>query len=969
MPIFASNIVTPDSALGGKIIEKSLRFNGDDTYLTKASTSTTGNRSKWTWSAWVKRTLLGSVQDLYSAYDPRGFYNIIRFGTDDQLNFQSNSAAIKKTNRKFRDTTGWYHIVVVIDTPNTTAADRVIIYVNGSRETFETDNQVLPSEIFAFNQAHVHTLGVYADGSNYNFDGYMADIHFRDGEALDPTYFGFTESQTGMWLPKPYTGTFTNVNSNSLNDGTTWNSTYANAFNGTATDSGAGDGAYTGLNSTFTINFPGDGVVVNSSLQFQGYAPASAQSTFDQYVDIYVNGTERTCTIVSGSENGTHSAVHNIDFTGTMTSLRMQSKPTSNNGISQVIVDGEILVNGLNARGNNSYHIDFMDDSGTTATTLGKDTSGNANNYTPNNFSVTAGEDDDSFTFTPTNQFPTFHTLYSSLQCGGSVAYSEGGFKIVTTASGSNYNRYPFAMSSPEFAVNSGKWYVEFKCGSTKCAFGICNTAQFDSDMTNNPYGAAARTSLIYTSEGQLRGNNSDIRNGNGSFTTNDIIGIALDLDNMKIYFHKNGTYINSGNPNTGANPDTVQDLQYNNSGGYVFQAGSDGQNNITAHANFGQRAFSYSIPTGYKTLTRDRLPDNIPSIVRPQRHFDTLTWTGNDSSDRNIEGLEFKPDMVWIKNRSQTDFHVLQDSVRGANKLFFPNDTDVEQTDSANGHVNYFTSGGFNVDAGGSGFVNENGENYVAWCWKAGGAAVSNSDGTITSSISVNQEAGFSIVSYTGNGTAGATVGHGLGKKPAWILLIRRDSNDNRYIYHQFMNQGSNPEQHYSELNFHAGATDSNKIHNDTAPTTSVFSLSNDNASNGNTYPYIAYCWAEIPGYSKFGEYRANGVDDDGPYTHLGFRPAWVMIKSMSLSNSDWTIFDNKRNTVHPANIHLAANQSHADGSDTYEVVDFLANGFRVTGLSGSAINYNTSYPHLLYMAFAEQPSVTPFDTISNAR
>ena len=115
MPIFASNIVTPDSALGGKIIEKSLRFNGDDTYLTKASTSTTGNRSKWTWSAWVKRTLLGSVQDLYSAYDPRGFYNIIRFGTDDQLNFQSNSAAIKKTNRKFRDTTGWYHIVVVID--------------------------------------------------------------------------------------------------------------------------------------------------------------------------------------------------------------------------------------------------------------------------------------------------------------------------------------------------------------------------------------------------------------------------------------------------------------------------------------------------------------------------------------------------------------------------------------------------------------------------------------------------------------------------------------------------------------------------------------------------------------------------------------------------------------------------------------------------------------------------------------
>ena len=324
---------------------------------------------------------------------------------------------------------------------------------------------------------------------------------------------------------------------------------------------------------------------------------------------------------------------------------------------------------------------------------------------------------------------------------------------------------------------------------------------------------------------------------------------------------------------------------------------------------------------------------------------------------------------MVWIKNRSQTDFHVLQDSVRGANKLFFPNDTDVEQTDSANGHVNYFTSGGFNVDAGGSGFVNENGENYVAWCWKAGGAAVSNSDGTITSSISVNQEAGFSIVSYTGNGTAGATVGHGLGKKPAWILLKRRDSGDNNYVYHQQMNEGSNPEQYYSELNFHGGATDSNKIHNDTAPTTSVFSLSNDNASNQNSSTYIAYCWAEVPGYSKFGYYRATGVDTDGPYVHLGFRPAWVMIKSMSLSNSDWTIFDNKRNTSNPVNNHLAANQNHADASDTYEVVDFLSHGFKVTGLSGSAINYNTSYPHLIYMAFAEQQGQTPFNTFPDAR
>ena len=961
MALFASNIVTSDSALGGKIIEKSLRFNGDNTYLTKASTSTTGNRSKWTWSAWVKRTSTGTAQDLYSAYDPRGFYNIIRFGTDDQLNFQSNSAQIKETSRVFRDTTGWYHIVVAVDTPNTTAADRIIIYVNGSRETLATDNQVLPSHIYAFNQAHVHTLGVYADGSSYNFDGYMADIHFRDGEALDPTYFGFTDGQTGMWLPKPYTGTFTNVNSNSLNDGTTWNSTYANAFNGTATDSGAGDGAYTGLNSTFTINFPGDGVTVSSSLQFQGYAPASAQSTFDQYVDIYVNGTERTCTIVSGSENGTHSAVHNIDFTGTMTSLRMQSKPTSNNGISQVIVDGEILVNGLDARGNNSYHIDFVDDSGTTATTLGKDTSGNANNYTPNNFSVTAGEDDDSFTFTPTNQIPIFESLYSAKQCGGNVAYSEGGLKIATTASGSNYARYPFAMSSPEFAVNSGKWYAEFKCGSTKCAFGICNIGQFDSDMTSNPYGAAARTSLIYTSEGQLRGNNSDVRNGNGAFTTNDIIGIALDLDNMKIYFHKNGTYINSGNPNTGANPDTVQDLQVSNPGGYVFQAGSDGQNNVTAHGNFGQRAFSYSVPTGYKTLTRDRLPDNIPSIVRPQRHFDTLLYTGTGSANNIVEGLEFSPDMIWVKGRDTNGYeHMIIDTVRGGTKSVVTNAQDSESTHGGRSMTFYPGGVRWNSD---SGNCNANGEDYAMWCWKAGGAAVTNNDGSITSSVSANQEAGFSIVTWTGNATNPSTIGHGLSKAPDIILVKNRTSDGTNWIMYHSANT-SEPETDYLILDSTTSTTDSANVWADTAPTSSVFTVGSAGSVNNSGASFITYCWHEVPGYSKFGNYTGSG-SSDGSYMYLGFRPAFLLLRRTDDSKS-WVLFDNKRSPFNLVDKSLYPNRTDGDNGLSNLEVDFLSNGFKI---KNSVNTINASDGTYVYMAFAEQQGQTPFNTFPDAR
>ena len=844
---FLPHIITDDSALGGSVIERSLIFNSSDsTQLENTSLGTSPtSRRICTISVWFQRNEVDEESGLLThGYSGSGGsasgapFRFVDSGTRlSIMNDTNNSTDWKVTpSRLLRDSTAWYHLVVAIDTTQGTASNRVKIYYNGVQETdFETANY--PSQNFdnLYNYEKVR-LGAWDGNGYYNgYNGYIAEYNSIDGQQLDASYFGFFDSQTGIWLPKKYEGTY----------------------------------------------------------------------------------------------------------------------------------------------GTNGHYLDFSDNSSTA--TLGIDKSPNGKDFTASNLSVTSGESD-STTYAPTNKLPTFHPLYSALQGGGSVTYSEGNLKIATSASGSNYNRYPFAMSSPEFAVNSGKWYAEFKCNSTKCAFGVCNTGQLDSDMTNNPYGAAARTSIIYTSEGQLRGNNSDIRNGNGAFTTNDIIGIALDLDNMKIYFHKNGTYINSGNPNTGANPDTVQDLQYNNSGGYVFQAGSDGQNSVTLTANFGQRAFSYSVPTGYKTLTRDRLPDNTPSIIRPQRHFECLTYTGNGGT-QTISGLEFSPGLVWIKSRSSAINYQLIDTVRGATKRLQSNQTTEEKTNT-NG-LTAFTEDGFTV--GDQANVNGSGLSLVAWCWKAGGssntynidgtgyataAAAGLDGGTIDpTGASINTKNGFSIVTYTANGTAGATIAHGLGKKPAWIIIKCRSNADNWMVNHQQMNEGSSPEDHYSELNFHGGATDSPNMLNDTAPTDTLVTINNDGAVNSGSRTYVMYCWAEVPGYSKFGYYRATGVDTDGPYVHLGFRPAWVMIKSMSLSNSDWMIFDNKRNTSNPVNIHLAANQTHVDGSDNYEVVDFLAHGFKVTGLSGSGINYNTSYPHLIYMAFAEQQGQTPFNTFPNAR
>ena len=818
MAKFTGHPITDDSALGGSVIERSLRFNSSDAAHLTRTPSSTGNQKVWTWSAWVKRAKLGANQYLFVSNETNGSGDGIAglyFGSNDRLKTYYDTSGSHTygdvNSRKYRDTNAWMNIVWQVDAANTTQR----IWINGVEETGLSNNPI--DYNYSMNQSgHTNMIGSSPwNTSSAPSDMYIAEVNHIDGSLIAPTEFGFTESQTGIWMPKRYEGTY----------------------------------------------------------------------------------------------------------------------------------------------GTNGFYLDFSDNSSTAA--LGIDKSPNGNDFTVNNFSVSAGTGNDSFTMTPTatNEFAT---LNPNLPKASGAEYRNGSYTFYHTAGA-------HMRASSNMPVNSGKWYAEFLLGAYTFAsgsypyIGVC-----PDDRWVNTWAGDTGTAL--NSAGTMYRNGSTFSGGGVSYAEDDIISVAMDLDQAtpQVWWAKNGTYINSGNPATNTNGADIGPTSY--TGYYNFSLSLWAATGAQWDANFGQRAFSYSIPDGFKTLCTDNIRPNQNII--PKKHFDTLTWTGDDSSDRNIEGLEFKPDMVWIKNRSQTDFHVLQDSVRGANKLFFPNDTDVEQTDSANGHVNYFTSGGFNVTAGSAGFVNENSENYVAWCWKAGGAAVSNSDGTITSSISVNQEAGFSIVSYTGNGTSGATVGHGLGKKPAWIILIRRDSTDNRYIYHQQLNLGSNPEQHYSELNFHAGATDSNKIHNDTAPTTSVFSLSNDNASNGNTYPYIAYCWAEIPGYSKFGYYQATGVDTDGPYVHLGFRPAWVMIKSMSLSNSDWTIFDNKRNTSNPANNHLAANQNHAEASDNYEIVDFYSNGFKVTGLSGSAINYNTSYPQLIYMAFAEQPALTAFDQANpNAR
>ena len=331
-------------------------------------------------------------------------------------------------------------------------------------------------------------------------------------------------------------------------------------------------------------------------------------------------------------------------------------------------------------------------------------------------------------------------------------------------------------------------------------------------------------------------------------------------------------------------------------------------------------------------------------TIKKPSDYFDTKLYTGNGST-QSITGVGFQPDWVWIKNRSSVTNHEVADVVRGANKLLKTNATDAEQSISTK--ITSFDSDGFGI--GSDANVNGSGNSLVAWNWLAGGTGVSNTDGTITSTVSANTTSGFSIVSYTGNATAGATVGHGLGVAPSMIILKKTSaSGTDWFVYHKSIGAT-----HYLGLNQTYDKQDQILAWNDTAPTSSVFSLGSGGSSNGNGDTFIAYCFSEVKGFSKFGSYVGNG-SADGTFVYTGFKPAWVMIKNTTTVGKHWVMHDNKRNTFNPTNKELVAQGSGQEVDDTR--FDFLSNGLKIRD---SASYVNTSGDTYIYMAFAEEPLV----------
>ena len=339
-------------------------------------------------------------------------------------------------------------------------------------------------------------------------------------------------------------------------------------------------------------------------------------------------------------------------------------------------------------------------------------------------------------------------------------------------------------------------------------------------------------------------------------------------------------------------------------------------------------------------------------TIDDPTDYFSNVLYTGTGSS-QSITGAGFQPDWVWIKKRSATDGSRMFDVVRGASKGLFTDTTSEEVTVSSE-HTS-FDSDGFSL--GSSENVNESSGTFVAWNWLAGGSASSNSNGSITSSVSANTTAGFSIVSYTGTG-ANATVGHGLGAAPAMIIQKNRIDAQPWWVYHSSIGAGG--QLRLSETD--AEGSDGGVLWNSTAPTSTVFSLGDNGGSNGSSDACIAYCFAEKKGYSKFGTYTGNG-SSDGTFVYLGFKPAFVIFKRRN-GTGNWQLLDSKRLGYNPENRTIYPNSNIAEQDE--DDIDILSNGFKLksTGTDG-----NGSGSTYVYMAFAENPLVSSTGIPATAR
>lgn len=749
----------------GYQLNRSLRFKSSAQAFLAKTPSSASNQKTFTWSGWIKRGALGGAGPSLMNADPNsafaGTYLTFSLNSPDDLGFSTiigGSNVIRlSTARLFKDTTRWYHVIAAVDTTQAVSTDRVKLYVDGVQQTI---TGTYPSQNLDthFNATYPHYIGKAQNasgGATGFFDGYMADVHFIDGQALAPTSFGEFDTK-GNWVPKAYGGTY----------------------------------------------------------------------------------------------------------------------------------------------GTNGFRLDFNDNS--PMADLGKDVSGNSNDWTPTNFSVASDSTNDSVIDVPTSwddstvygrgNYPTLNPLQGEL----TTTLSDGNLKV-SAPSGAQTGMHRYGTLS----LKPGKWYWEctnITQGSAGQLYGVSN----DLSQTTGITGARAYWSF----DGTKWSDNTNSAYG-ATFTNNDVVGIAVNIDSGKIWFSKNGSWQASGNPVTDTNP-AHADVTAQNGPWYPLVRATQGVVGSVTSCNFGQQPFVNTPPTGFKALNSQNAGTNTKYIGAP--------------------------DLVWLKSRTNPTDHSLYDSQRGAFKDLASNTTSAETTQS--GGVVQFNDDGILI--GDLAKINSLGQNYVGWMWNEDPAA------------------GFDIVRYTGNGVARDIV-HNLGKKPAFWMI--KDMTGGAGYPWDGWHQSLSMDMVIDWGSTAAAASDggiNGGIWRTAQPTTATFGVGPGGYQqiNQNGHEYVAYLWSEVPGYSKFGTYTGNGASDNGPFVYTGFKPRWLLLKQRDSVNQ-WVLIDSERNRYNPVTLELQANANSAEIVNRN--IDFLSNGFKVRDADGTVPNNNGSV--VVYAAFAEKP------------
>jgi len=1016
-------------------LNQSLRFNDDDSPSLQTTLGTATDRKKWTWSAWVRRGAISNAYYLFHAYSGSnsnsGFFRI-EFNSSDTIRVRGWDTTYLETTQLFRDTSAWYHITLTVDTTqaqtSSTASDsRIRLYVNGTQIT-DFSSSTMPSQNFEtpINNSIEHNIsGSGSYGTGARFDGYLAEVNFVDGQALDPTSFG--EFKQDIWIPKEYTGTY-GSNGFYLDFSDTGTPTYTYNQVSTLTDSsgnysptfynvsistnqakygsysayqssttgGTSPGGYVSVTQSSSVSptgsnnityeawiyFLGDGGQLAYGYQSDWFSPGwflnsdgtlnwgnqsngggslyyfNANTTVpqNQWTHIAVTISGKTIThwvngnnagsytyssgtwSPAGSSPSTFGFFRGLQcyFTGFRVSntIRYSSNFTPNS--TGFTTDGNTMLliqPGALAAGGGISSITNIDGS------LGDDKSGNGNNWAP----YPGLTESDKVIDVPTNKFATLNPLDKTTTdaIGGSApTLSEGNMKIVPANAS-------YGAARGTLAVSSGKWYFEAIVSSnTHPMVGI-------KDVSTTINSSWTDAHCYYGNNGKYYYPTSQSSAYGATYTNGDVIGVAFDLDAGTLTFYKNNVSQGIATSSLSGTFAPLLATAYGTLSMWAnFGQDSSFAGNKTAQGNAdgnGVGDFYYTPPSGYLALCTENLSETGFGDIfanKPSDHFNVVTYTGNGTT-QSITGVGFQPDFVWFKKRSGAESHGLWDVVRGTNKLV-SNDTAADVSDSS---LASFDSDGFSISGSSGGATNDNAATYVAWCLKAGGTAVSNTDGSITSSVSSNTTAGFSVVGWQSDGTDGQSVGHGLTQRPDMIIVKNRSQALDWHIWHKDLPGTNSSGESFIYLN--TDAAYSNYAYAYLSSNTSTISPQGNTKVRGASGDnMIAYCFHSVDGFSKLGSYTGNG-STDGTFVYTGFRPRWIMIKRTQYADH-WFVWDTVRDTYNVMDTTVKANETGGDSSDPAYYIDSLSNGFKIRN-TFSALN--TSGEKYIYMAFAEDP------------